>query len=177
MARKCTCQLCKTVGTTDTFYKVTDEKRRNKYYCNKEEYENHINEKFKREELLKFIAEEVFEYEDGQIVHPIMIKKIGQLNKFYDYEVIWECFKVNKDNIQYWIKTKNFDSEFGMVSYVMKIIEGSINDIHKNWKYKKRQEQYDNSSGVDLEILNINSKINNERSDNGILEFLDEEDI
>jgi hypothetical protein len=35
MARKVTCQICKSKGDTDTFYKVTDDKGRSKYYCNK----------------------------------------------------------------------------------------------------------------------------------------------
>lgn len=78
MARKCTCQICKTKGNTDSFYKVTDDKGKNKYYCSQLEYESYTLEKEKRNNLMKFIAEEVLGYEEGQIVPPVLIKKLVQ---------------------------------------------------------------------------------------------------
>lgn len=180
MGRKVVCKICKTKGDSELFYKNTDEKGRNSYYCNLEEYEKLINERVKFKKLMEYIAIEILEYDDGQIVPPSMVKKINKLNKFYDYEVIYECFKQNKESIQYWIKVKNFDSEYGMASYTMKIIEGSINDIYKSWKYKKQQEIKQENKNVDLSYIDqlvvedVQVKSNN---DTGILAFLDEEDI
>lgn len=179
MARKCTCKICKTKGDTDTFHKVTDEKGRNSYYCNQEEYENFINEKNKRKSLLEYIALEVLNYDEGQIIHPIMIKKINEIHKFYDYEVIQECFKENKDTIQYWIKEKNFTNEYNMVSYVMKIIEGNINDAYNKWKHMKKQMEKLKQDNVNLDTLNEieNNNINIVKKKDSILAFLDEGDM
>jgi hypothetical protein len=176
MGRKVTCQICKTKGDSDTFYKVTDDKGRGKYYCNQTEYDNLINEKIKRKNLIDFILYEVFEYEEGQSVNSILFKKLKELN-FYSDEIIHECFKYQKENIQYWIKTKGFD-EFGTICYVMKIIEGNINDTYKTWKFKKQQEVKQENNTVDLDILNQSDADNTKlKSNTGILAFLDEEDI
>lgn len=177
MARKCVCKICGNKGTTDTFYCVEDNSKR-KYYCNQEEYEQFINEKLKRDELIKYIAEDVFEYEEGQIVSPVLLKKIKELNGFYDYDVINECFKVNKDNIQYWIKTKNFTSEYNMVSYVMKIIEGNINDVYSKWKFRKKQQEKMEKQVVDIPTFEqVNVAHVKQKEGDSILGFLDEGDL
>lgn len=177
MARSCTCKICKKKGTTDTFHKVTDDKGTNKYYCSEEEYNGHVNEMKRQKELKEYIAVDVLNYEEGQIVPPVMIKKLSQLNKFYDCEVIHECFIEKKEDIQYWITTKNFTNEYGMVSYVMKIIEGSINDTYNKWKYKKKQEQSKSGNEIDLGIINELNDIPIKKKDGNLMEFLDEEDI
>lgn len=177
MARKCICKICKAKGDTDTFYKVTDEKGKNRYYCNQQEFETYINEKVKREDLIKYIAEDVLDYEEGQIVPVVLLKKIQEMNKFYDYEVIHDCFKENQETIQYWIDTKNFTSEYGMVSYIMKIIEGSINDVYKKWKFKKRQNQKQQVNSISLDIINEINTDTVKKKNKSIMAFLDEEDV
>lgn len=177
MARKCTCKICGSKGDTDIFYKVTNEKGVNRYYCNKDEYDQLMLSQEKYICLMKYIAIDVLDYEDGQIVPPVLVRKIRNLNKFYDYEVIHECFKQCNDDIKYWISTKNFDNEFGMSSYIMKIIESNINDIYSKWKHQNKTKQKQDDSSIDLGLINeINDiKINNH--DNGIMNFLDEEDL
>lgn len=179
MARKCTCQICKAIGDTQSFYKVTDEKGKNKYYCNQQEYKHFNLEKEKRNNLMKYVAEEILGYEEGQIVPPVLIKKIGIMNQFYDYEVIQKCFEVNKDSIQFWINNKKFTSEYGMISYILKIIEGNINDIHKQWKYQKQQTITIENTDLDVNIINqIETMVPKVKSvDNGILDFLDDNDL
>lgn len=178
VARKVTCQICKTKGDTDSFYKITDDNGKSKYYCSKEEYQSFRLEKEKRERLLDYILLEVFNYEKGQKVNSILFKKLKELSSFYDVEVIYECFTEQKDNIQYWIKTKNFNNEYNMICYVMKIIEGNINDTYKKWKYKKQQTLKQENTSVDLDIINqLDTNTINKNKDNGILSFLDEEDL
>jgi hypothetical protein len=179
MARKVVCAIttCKKKGDSDTFYKVTDDKGKSKYYCNKEEYDNFVNEKLKRENLIDYILYEVFDYEEGQTVNSILFKKLKELSNFYDVDVISECFREQKDNIQYWIKVKEMQ-EFNMICYVMKIIEGNINDTYKKWKFKKQQEIKQDNNSVDLDIINqLDTTIPKKLNDNGILAFLDEGDI
>jgi hypothetical protein len=176
MARNVTCQVCKTKGDTDSFYKVTDDKGKNKYYCSKEEYDTFMEEKEKRERLVDYILLDVFNYKKGQKVNTILFKKLKELSSFYNVEVIHECFIEQKDNIQYWIKTKGFD-EFHSICYMMKIIEGSINDTYNKWKFNKQREGKRGSVSFDLSINIIDTTTSKKTNDNGILEFLNEEDI
>jgi hypothetical protein len=179
MARKCTCQICKTKGNTDTFYKVTDDKGKSKYYCNKEEYDQFINEKLKRQNLIDYIMFDIFNYEKGQSVNSILFKKLKDLSNFYDVEVIHECFREQKDNIKYWIKVntdKGFN-EFSNICYMMKIITGNINDTYSKWKFTKQQQLKQENNLIDLDLINQQDKTTKHSNDNGILAFLNEEDI
>lgn len=181
MARKCVCQLCKANGTVDVFYKVTDTKGRNKYYCNQDEYENFKNEKLKRKNLLYYLSKEVFHYKDGQVPPPVFLKKIGELNKFYDYEVIQKCFEKNQETIQYWLINKEFNNEFGMISYIFKIIESNINDFYKVWSLEQNRKNKEENNQIDITIMNqFNdskpSSLKQNNSAKNITAFLDEED-
>ncbi|EWH19850.1 hypothetical protein [Bacillus haynesii] len=180
MARRCVCQICKAKGNTDTFYKVTDQNGKNKYYCNIEEYERFIKEKLKRDNLFKFISEEVFEYDPGQIIPPVMVKSINDLHTFYDYEVIQECFDECQSDIKYWLNAKNFSSEYHMVRYVMKIIESKINDVYKKWRYEIKQKIEEENNVLDFGIINEMERVtpnSNSNNNENILDFLDEEDM
>lgn len=177
MARKCICKVCKAQGDTDTFYKVR-EGNVNKYYCNKEEYEHNFKLKQQRKVLMEYVAIDVLGYEEGQIVNPVMVRKINELNKFYDFEVILETFKQCKENIHYWINNKNFANEFGMVSYIMKIVEGSINDVHAKWKHLKSVKAKQDVNNLDVNILNDIEEVKvSQKKKEDILSFLDEEDV
>lgn len=176
MARNCTCQICKSKGTTDKFYKVT-EKGKNKYYCNKEEYDQFINEKKKRDDLRKYIAIEILNYQEGQIVPPVLIKKVNKLNEFYDCEVIKECFHQQKENVQYWMSAKKDLPEYNLACYIMKIIESNINDVYEKWKYKQKQLQKQESANLDLGIINEIETVKPVKKNDSILNFLDEEDV
>lgn len=180
MARKVTCKICRNIGDTGTFYKVTNEKGINAYFCSKEEYDEREKEKNDRYDLLKYVAEEVLQYKDGQIVPPSMVKRIEKLNKFYKYEVIKESFYINVDTIHYWIKVKDFSNEYGMSSYVMTIIESSINDIYKKWQRQQEQLSKMDKMTIDTSLFNeitIEDVVVKSKGNNGISMFLDEEDL
>ncbi|ATF13561.1 hypothetical protein A616_16725 [Brevibacillus brevis X23] len=177
MGRKCVCKICNKKGTTDLYYCVADEKGKKKYYCSQDEYDAFMINKFSKETLFKYIALEVFQYEEGQIIPPVLIKKINTLNQFYNYEVIHECFITCKDDIQYWTKNKQFKNEYGMVSYVMRIIESRINDVFNKWKHRVKLETKQDSSSIDLLINGIDDVVTNKKDNTGILDFLDEEDM
>ena len=175
MKRKCVCKICKRKGTTDVFFGAIEGGKK-KYYCNEQEYINYMREKDSKDELFTYIAKDVLQYEEGQILPPILIKKINELHNFYDYEVIHECFVICKDNITYWMTTKSFTSEFGKVSYIMKIIENKINDVYDKWKFKQRQHAQQENYNLDSLINGINES-KPSVSSGGILDFLDEEDV
>lgn len=179
MARAVKCKICKAKGDSDTFYRVTDDKGRNSYYCSKEEYEQREKEKEDRYMLLKYVAEEVLEYDNGQIVPPSMVKRIEKLSKFYGFNVIKETFYLNKETIQYWIRTKDFSNEYGMCSYVMAIIESNINDAYKKWKREQEQKAKMKSKTIDTMIFDdlVMTEPIKQSNSKDISMFLDEEDL
>lgn len=177
MARKCKCKLCKKELTTDTAYRVVVNGKNN-YYCSEDEYDNMIIEKNKKKNLMIYIACEVLQYEDGQIVPPALTKKLSKLNEFYSVEVIHETFRQKRDDIHYWMKNKDFSSEYGMISYIMKIIENNINDVYKVWKYKQQQLQKEKNNNTDVNMLNevVEMKVNKSKKNSDISAFLDGDD-
>lgn len=178
LARRVKCRICGKYGTNDTFYRVVEKNGKNKYYCSQEEYENHINEQNKRSNLIEYVHSEILMLEEGQIVNPIMIKKLNELHGFYDWEVIHKTFEKCKETIHYWMENKNFTSEYGMISYIMKIIESHINDVYDEWKFKKDQETKVENKKIDVSILNDIEIIGHvAKKDDSVLEFLDEDDL
>lgn len=173
MARKVKCKICGKWLTNDTAYKVTINGK-NQYYCTKEEYEH-----MKKEQETK---EECYKYAEGLINLPysaLMRKKINELAKYYEYEVIYRCFKADRDKISFWATNKTFNNEHALVSYIMAIISGNINSINK--QYKKEQEDLkklfeEPKNDIDLDILNsINETPKGKpRVDNDISDFLDD---
>ncbi|UWD95645.1 hypothetical protein NX081_11095 [Bacillus velezensis] len=181
MARRCVCQICKANGTVDTFFRVSDDKGKNKYYCTKDEYETYINDKVKRKNLLNYIAKDVLNYREGQVIPPIFLKKIAELNRFYDYEVIQICFEKNQQTIQYWLTNKEFYNEYGMISYIFKIVESNINDVYKEWLHEQNQRMIEKNHHLDIAIVNQtnivdSTSLKQNNSPKNITEFLDGED-
>ena len=173
MARKVKCKICGKWLTNDTAYKITINGK-NQYYCTKEEYEHMKKEQETKEECYKY-AEELINLPYSAL----MRKKINELAKYYEYEVIYRCFKADRDKISFWVNNKTFNNEHALVSYIMAIISGNINDINK--QYKKEQEDLkklfeEPKNDIDLDILNnINETPKGKpRVDNDISDFLDD---
>ena len=109
----------------------------------------------------------------------LMRKKINELAKYYEYQVIYRCFKADRDKIRFWANNKTFNNEHALVSYIMAIISANINDINK--QYKKEQEDLkklfeEPKNDIDLDILNsINETPKGKpKVDNDISDFLDD---
>lgn len=180
MARKyrCKCQFCGKWGTTDKFFKVK-KKNRNLYYCNQEEYLQQKKEKETKIELLKFICDEIWHYDDYRMLPRVLQKQINDMAKVYNYEVILLTVQKYKDTLEYWMNLEDkFNNEFGKSSYMMAIIKNHINGIYKVWKHKQKQEEKRDDLKIDIDIINDLQDIQtNKAEDNGILGFLEEDDI
>lgn len=182
MARQVKCQICSNKGDSDVFYRV-EVNGKNKYYCSKEEYDSVQAEKNKYNELIEYVSDEIIGYEKGQKFPTSLTRRIAELHKFYSYEVIKYAFQFKKDDIIYYTKTKDFQSEYHMISYIMAIVEGNINDVYKAWKRKQEQELKANSivNTVDVNLFDeVNEKaeikpiIKNNRD---ISAFLEDDDL
>lgn len=180
MARRyaCKCQICGKSGYTDEFYRVK-KKNKNLYYCNEEEYLEWKKEKDIKTELLIYISNEIWHYDNYKMLPAILKKQINQIAEIYNYEVILKTAKKHKDTLEYWMNLEGkFDNEYGKSSYMMAIIKNNINEVYKQWKHEKKTEQNKNKISVDLDIINNlqQTQLNN-TDNNGILDFLEEEDI
>lgn len=180
MARQVKCQICSNKGDSDVFYRI-EINGKNKYYCSKEEYKSVQAEKNKYNELIEYVSDEIIGYEKGQKFPTSLTRRIAELHKFYSYEVIKYAFQFKKDDIIYYTKTKDFQSEYHMISYIMAIVEGNINDVYKAWKRKQEQELKAKSivNTVDINLYDevSNVEIKKKTNDNiGISSFLDEDD-
>ncbi|MFF3145806.1 hypothetical protein ACFVRU_29830 [Streptomyces sp. NPDC057927] len=182
MARQVKCQLCGNKGYNTTFYCV-EVNDKNKYYCNEEELISYKKQKDSYNELIEYVSDEIIGYEKGQKFPTSLVRRIAELHKFYSYEVIKYAFQYKKDDIIYYTKTKDFKSEYNMISYIMAIVEGSINDVYKAWKRKQEQElkakMVMNTVDVDL-YSEVNGDVESKRkvvNSKNISSFLDESDM
>lgn len=179
MARRCKCQVCGNWGTTDTFYKV-EKGSRNLYYCSEEEYLNWKKEDNTRIELLRYICNEIWHYDDYRMLPRVLQKQINKMSEVYNYEVILLTVQEHKDTLKYWMNLEGkFNNEYGKSSYMMAIIKNKINEVYKKWKIKQKQQQKQHKPKIDITIINgLQDDIQQEQEEkNGILEFLEEDDI
>lgn len=177
MARKVKCANCGNQGTNETFFKVPINKAqtRFKYYCSEEEFEQvqdklkaKEEEKAKKEEekkkqavhdevekeeykdLISFVIDDILEYDRNMIFPTAMVKRIRKLRENFEYSIIKETFAQSADSIKWAIKNKGFSTEWHMVSYVMAIVEGNINDIYKKQKEIERLQARINANNHDI---------------------------
>lgn len=208
MARQVKCVYCSEKGSSDDYYKVSVnvENTRFKYYCSKEEYElfkkneedklaekealyleRKEQEELKKREtalykdLMTYVVEELLEYEVGMNYPVFLAKRVKALKEFYTYQMIKESFYRNREVITWAIKNKGFSTEFNMSSYVMAIVEGSINDVYKEWKAKEQMEKKAEASTVDVSTMNdIDMEtvpVVKKKEKASILSFLEEDEM
>ena len=162
MARKCKCKICGKQLTTDTAFKVTNDKK-NTYYCSKEEYDLSIQITKERDECFNYIAECM----RLKFCTPFIKKEINYLLPYYDYPIIKRAFKDNIKSIDWFLDNNENNSEFGKVRYIFTIIQNNINKSAKD--YKEEQEKmrllFKKENDIDIELINKldnkNNKINN----------------
>lgn len=169
MARKVKCFVTGEEGTSDVFVKKPIGKQ-NKYFKSNQIYEDYIKEKEVKDKLLIYISNVILNYREGQYLPTVLIKKINELASIYTYHVVLETFQSKEDTLQYWMGLDNkFKNEYAKVSYMMAIVNNSINDVYKEWQYKQKRKQSE-SIKVDTDILNVD--IVNSKTKKDISEFL-----
>ena len=148
MARSVTCKITKEKGDSDTFYCVR-ENGKNSYYRSKEIYDKYEQLKKEKAELVEHISNEFFY---GQIVPPIFIKKINEVN-LYGYGIILKTFKQKKDAFDY-AMTVNFDSDFQKSAYIIAIVKNYINEVYQQHKKEQTIETEQSKDKIDTSIFN-----------------------
>ena len=175
MSRKVKCKICKKQLTSDSAYKVTDEKGKNSYYCNEEEYSNMVKEKEDKNECLTMLSE-IF---NTEYCPPMVVKELNNIAKHYDYKTIIDTFNDDevKNTVGWFLDNNGFN--FGTVRYVFTIISNNIPRV-----YKQRQEELEkikkmlegNKNDIDIDIMNdiIDNKTVEISNDNDISQWLDD---
>lgn len=69
----------------------------------------------------------------------------------YGFDVVLNAMKASKPAIDYAIKTVNFENEQHKINYIMKIIEGNLNDVYKGMQRVKESAM--NAERVDTEKI------------------------
>lgn len=168
MARKCKCFITGEVGTTDTFVKIGSH-----YYKNREIYEADQKRKENYKNLIDYICREFLGYGNGQPFPPVLPKKISELS-YYDYEVILETFKECSQEIHYWLNNKQFQNEYGKLSYMFTIIKSKIADV--NAAYLRQQQNDNQKSKTEIECSDMSS-LGTKRRGKDISDFLDDDEF
>lgn len=169
MARRCKCKGCGKELTTDKAFK--DEK--GKYWCSSYEYELAKKEKETKEECFK-LMEDIM----GVPFSSYARKRINEIHKYYNFEVIRRTIKFTEENLRWSVKQKSFNNEQAMVSYLATIMLNQINKIDKEYKkeIEEFQKLFEEKPEQDLEIINIIDEIpkNKKPKVNDISDFLDD---
>lgn len=188
MSRRVKCKYCGELGTSDTFYKLT-ENNKNKYFCNEYEADQYLQAELKRKEqnelrsdALTFIHDEVYELQEGELLEKYIVKRTNELSSFYPWQVIKGCFKMKRKTIQYILRNKDFKNGYYQSKYILAIIESVINDVNKAWNKKLQKEsrmKRMDEDIIDVDTYELSTKINvkNNNENKGIADFLEEDEL
>lgn len=169
MARKVKCQITHETGTSDIFVKING-----KYYKSQEIYDEYILNSDLHKKIVSIIVDELLNYQTGQVFPTILYKKLKELD-FYPNSVILQTIENNYDNIKYWINKKDFDSEFGKISYIFAIITNKINDTYKEWKRNELIKVQENKTHIEVN-LDINEE-NTTQKGKDLSRWLEEDEV
>lgn len=103
----------------------------------RDELATYIKELFGYHVLTRRQMHKINSLKNGEIV-----RRGDEITKDFPYSVILLTFKAKKAEIDYALKTKNFNDEDKKFNYVMAIISNSINEVYLRWKnseFQKRQ--------------------------------------
>lgn len=95
----------------------------------RDELANYIKELFGYHILTKRHMHRINSLKNGKIV-----QHGDKITKDLPYSVILLTFKAKKQEIDYALKNKHFDSEDGKFNYVMAIVSNSLNEVYLRWK-------------------------------------------
>ena len=150
MPRNVRCAVTKESGLSDDFIKING-----RYYKTQAIYDEDKKKKEIRKELVDYICNEFLDYQKGQPFPPILPQKLKEL-EFYDNEIILETFRQKTQEIHNSLKTKQFETDIGRLSYMFAIVKNHIADVKKQYDYSKRQAQTIKNNNLQAESADMN---------------------
>ena len=123
------CRICGRQLDTNTAYKIVDKNGKNKYYCNKDEFEAEEARKKKakkdKDKVYRLICDIMGEKE---IINSILWKEWVVWNKVADNEKIGKYLEENRDYLSSVIGRLT-SSEFARIRYLSTIIKDRIKEF------------------------------------------------
>lgn len=133
MARKVKCKDTGEITTSDIAYKAPD----GKYYSNKRAYEIfEINKTYRKK-----CVDEMFDilgYKSGMIIPGVFNKKLTEYDSV-GYNALYNTMKSQRKNIDWALKTKQFNGESAKVLYIMAILNNNVMDEYKKIIREKKE--------------------------------------
>ena len=168
MVRRCKCYITGEIGTTDTFVKIGSH-----YYKNQYVYDEDKRLKEERRQLIDYICRTFLGYGEGQPFPSSLPKKLNELS-YYDNAVIFETFKQCKEDIVYWLGSKDFTSEYGKIAYIFAIIGNKIADVNRKYVREEKKQPKDFDF---FDCDNPNLIASPKRSKDSLVSFLEDDEL
>lgn len=170
--RKVKCKKCgKELYNVDAYQVI--ESTRKLYYCTEEEYKDIQREKEQYNNCLEIVAQ----ITNVKFVPPVMIKKLKEIRRFYDYHIISRTFKECESTIEWSLENREFVNEFAQAKYITSIIANNIAKVDKKIKQEKKElKRIFNKSNDNIEIEIMDIPVNTELKSENISDismFLD----
>ena len=96
-----------------------------------------MSKKVNRNDVINYICTRFLDYKPGQPPPGFINQKLNELN-FYPLEVVFDTFKQSESDIDYWISTKQFSSDYGKTSYIFAIINSRIAEVNRIYERNER---------------------------------------
>lgn len=140
MSRKVKCFITGEEGTSDTFVKIGSH-----YYKSQAVYDEYRHEADTRKTIVNIIANDFLGYQSGQKFPAYIQKKLNEFG-YYSNDIILATIEKHYDNIKYYMENKQFKNDTGKIAYIFAIISNNINDVNKEYQWKKKTEQQEHKT-------------------------------
>ncbi|MGF6375013.1 hypothetical protein M2140_000047 [Clostridiales Family XIII bacterium PM5-7] len=131
MARRVKCKATGEYGGSDVFVKIGSS-----YYKSQKHYEEYMKEKEYKKQAIEIILYDFLDYKKGQPFPTSVQKKYSELSYYSNYVILCTVKKV-RDSLLQFLKNKNFDTEYGKISYVFSAIVNNANEVNKKVQQQK----------------------------------------
>lgn len=148
------CYVTGEYGWPDEFIK-----RDGRWWKDQETYDEYQTNLMYYHKIKDMICD-LLDYEPGQIFPTVFAKKLKELD-FYGYECIYKTFLIHEKDLMFWTHHKEFDTDYGKIAYIFAIVKNNINDVYRQMKKEKRQQEiqerkvYDAPDEFDADIQSV----------------------
>lgn len=160
--RKVICRKCgKELYNVDAYQVI--EGTRKLYYCTEEEYKYIQKEKEQYNNCLEIVAQ----ITNVKFVPPVMIKKLKEIRRFYDYHIISRTFRECESTIKWSLENREFVNEFAQAKYITSIIANNIDKADKKVRQEKKElerlfNKSNNNIGIEIMDIPVNTELKSE---------------
>ena len=155
----------------DLAYKVIVNGK-NKYYSSKEGYDNCVMNNSYRTDCIKLIRE-IMGYVFKEMKLPTLTyKKIAEYKEPIGYDVLYNTLVNQKENIEWHLYNKQFDSESKRVAYLFGIVRNHYIEEYQKKIVEKRMKRTSESEFEDLDEINT---IERKQKVKNLSRYLDED--